>query len=206
MANEPEVIRQEMAQTRNALTGKLEALEQHVMCTVETATSAVNETVSNVKDAVEGTVCTVKESIGETVDTVRETFDVELQTRRHPWALVGAAVGAGFVGGIAMSRLSAAAPTTPSARAQERRAFPEAPPPRTAPKPSQTGPSLLQSFEPELEKAKAMALGAVFNVVKGLIEPHVPRNVKPQFAELMDNVTRKVGGNPVAGSILDEWK
>src|SRR5262249_31653769 len=98
MADEPEVIRQQMEQTRTALTEKLETLEQQVVGTVQGATTAVAETVENVKDAVQQTVDTVKDSVQETVETVKETFDLARQGDRHPWLMLGGSAAVGELG------------------------------------------------------------------------------------------------------------
>ena len=128
MADETEVIRERMEETRNDLSDKLEQLEQQVMDTVQGATSAVTETVQNatdavsdavqsakdvvdsVKDSVEGTVESVRGAVEGTVDSVnqtmhdtyesvKQTFDVPRQVERHPWLMVGGAVAVGFVAG-----------------------------------------------------------------------------------------------------------
>jgi ElaB/YqjD/DUF883 family membrane-anchored ribosome-binding protein len=236
MENEPEVIRQEMQQTRNSLTEKLEALEQHVLGTVQSATSAVHETVSSVKGAVEDTVTsvkssidetmsTVKSSIGGTVDTVKETFDLELQVQRHPWLMVGGSVGAGYLGGKVMQRLIEPprshylpGPGSPVPTHLAEAAWSERPPSSLAPpaqravaeaprQPTETWTdSLLTTFEPEIQRLKGMAIGAVFNVVKGLMRRYVPPTVEPQVEEMLDSVTRKMGGKPLQGSIMDELR
>jgi len=230
MENNPEVIRREMQDTRNALTDKLEALEQHVLGTVQNATCAVQETVTQVKDAVQGTVCTVKESIHDTVGTVKEsmddtigsvkeTLDLELQVRRHPWTMIGGAVCAGYVGGKLLQQLGA-----PSNRQYHA-------PPAYAPAASFTSPgasddrvaermatsarsngssthgwgqSMLSTLEPEIDKLKGLAVGALFNVVKDLTRRWVPHNIEPQMDEFLDGVTRKMGGQPVRGSLMEE--
>ena len=99
MANETEVIRDKMEETRNNLSDKLEQLENKVVDSVQNATSAVAETVQNatatvneavqsakdvvqsVKDSVQGTVDSVqgavdsvKDSVEGTVESVRESF------------------------------------------------------------------------------------------------------------------------------------
>ena len=107
MAYEPEVIKQQMEETRSSLADKLETLEQHVLGTVHDTTSAVSNTAEMVTDAVEGTVESVKETVEnvkesfmETVEsvkeTVRETFDlpgtpIRLQLRgtKNPFAEEG---------------------------------------------------------------------------------------------------------------------
>ena len=75
MENEPEVIREQMQETRTGLAEKLEALEERVMGVA----TAVSETVENVKEGVEGTVESVKETVSETVETVKDTFNLRKQ-------------------------------------------------------------------------------------------------------------------------------
>lgn len=126
MANETEVIREKMEETRNDLSDKLEQLEKQVVDTVQGATSAVadsvqqatsavtdavqsaKDVVDTVKDSVQGTVDSVKDSVQDTMDSVhqtmsdtvegvKQTFDLPRQVDRHPWLMVGGAVAVGFV-------------------------------------------------------------------------------------------------------------
>jgi ElaB/YqjD/DUF883 family membrane-anchored ribosome-binding protein len=100
MDNEPEdVIKHQMLETRQSLAEKLETLEQQVVGTVQSATTAVTDTVETVKEAVQQTVETAKASVRETVDAVKETFDVTEQVRKHPWIMVGGSVALGYVAG-----------------------------------------------------------------------------------------------------------
>src|SRR5262249_60811224 len=95
--NKPEVIRQQMQETRTALTEKLEALEHQVVETVQGARSAVTDTVESVRGAVHDTVCTVK-----------ETFDLNRQVERHPWAMVGGSFALGYVSGRLLKQATSA--------------------------------------------------------------------------------------------------
>lgn len=105
MADEqPQVIRQQMDETRASLTEKVEALENQVVGTVHDATAAVSETVDNVKQAVQDTVDSVRETVKSSVESVKEALDVTHQTQRHPWPMVGGAVVAGFVTGYFVFR------------------------------------------------------------------------------------------------------
>ena len=71
MAHEPEeMIKQQMLETRAALADKLETLEQQVVGTVHSATSAVTDTVACVKEAVQQTVESARESVHGTVEAV----------------------------------------------------------------------------------------------------------------------------------------
>ncbi len=222
MENQPEMIRSEMQRTRTALTEKLEALEQCVLGTVQCTTHAVQETVTAVKDTIEDTMCTVKHSVGDTVETVKQSFDLELQAQRHPWAMVGSAVCAGYLGGLVVHQLAQGhapvqgppAQETPNERVTERWSEPakvapaaETPPAQSlAPRQNTWAQSLVTNFEPEIDKLKGLAIGALFNVVKGLLHPYVPRNVEPQVVEMVDSVTRKMGGRPLQGSIMEEYQ
>src|SRR5260370_30618637 len=120
MDNETEMIKQQMEETRESLSEKLGALEQHVLTTVHDTTDSVAATAGAVKDAVQGTVSSVKETVHDTVDTVKEAFDIKRQVERHPWAMMAGAGVGGDVGGRVLM--------------PPRRAFPP-PPPRPPPPP-----------------------------------------------------------------------
>lgn len=112
MADEPddtEVIRQQMDESRAALTEKLGLLEEKVTETVQSATASVaetvqsatasvTETVDSVKGAVQGTVDSVRHSVEDTVASVSEALDLALQVKRHPWGMLAGAIAVGYVG------------------------------------------------------------------------------------------------------------
>ncbi len=99
MENEPEVIQQQMQDTRTALTEKLETLEAKVVCSVEGATTAVTETVENVKQAVQETVTNVKETVHDAAESMKHAFDIGAYVDEHPWLMVGGAFAVGCLGG-----------------------------------------------------------------------------------------------------------
>jgi len=120
MAQEPEVIQQDLEHTRHALAEKLEQIGEKISGTVETVSetvSSVSETVTNVTEAMEGTVQAVAESVSGTVESVKDTmesmgekasetveavkgaFNVPEFVRRNPWLWVGGSVAAGFIAG-----------------------------------------------------------------------------------------------------------
>src|SRR5262249_44007838 len=148
--DDPEVIHQQMAETRAALTEKLETLENQVVETVQGATSVVADTVDSVKDVVQttvetvkGSVETVKESVQQTVENVKQTLDVNRQVQEHPWLMFGGSVAVGFLAGYLVeqsrprsSRLAAAdraparttwAPPQPDGGVREAAARPSGP-------------------------------------------------------------------------------
>jgi len=63
MENDTEVIKQQMAETRTALSEKLEAVEDLVASTVKETTQTVTDTVAAVTDTVENTVQTVASTV-----------------------------------------------------------------------------------------------------------------------------------------------
>ena len=95
MDHEREIIEQQMAETRHALTDKLGQLEQSVANTV----SGAAETVDHMREAVTGTVQSVTNSVRDTVESVTDALDVTKQVERHPWGMVAGATAVGFVGG-----------------------------------------------------------------------------------------------------------
>lgn len=110
MENEPEVIRDQLQDTRTALTEKLEALEQTVARTVENTTRPVVETVQSVTEATKETVGAVKDTVQQlrdtvtggvekTVETVKETFNLSRQVQRHPWGMMFGSAAAGYLFG-----------------------------------------------------------------------------------------------------------
>ena len=103
-------IRQDMEQTRAALSEKLELLEEKVQETVEDATTTVGEAI---------------DTVGDTIGRIKQTFDVRYQMEHHPWAALGTALLAGFAAGSLARRRpttprpSIGSPPAPAARADE---------------------------------------------------------------------------------------
>ena len=209
---EPEVIRQQMEETRAALADKLETLEQKVVGTVHGATTAVTETVASVKGAVEETVANVKETVQETVSTVKETFNVYRHVDEHPWLMFGGSVAVGFVAGRLLPSGAGAAPQPGAATPVHFAGAASAPRPNGGMRPHEPAPeresrqgwlgAVGDSFAPELAKLKGLAVGTLLGVVRDLITQSVPEQMGPQVTEVMDGITTKLGGQPFAGPVL----
>lgn len=210
MDSEPEVIRQQMEETRASLTEKLETLEQQVVGTVQGATTAVSETVESVKEAVQQTVDTVKGSVQDTVDSVKDTFDVPRQVDRYPWLMMGGAIALGYVGGRLLLRSSegprtywSSPPTTNGRR--DSPPTPEYRPAAAAP-PSEADSGWLgaigDSYGPEIARLKGLAIGAVLGLVRDAIARSAPEPMRPRLTDVIDSITTKVGGQPIAGPVL----
>jgi ElaB/YqjD/DUF883 family membrane-anchored ribosome-binding protein len=220
---DPQVIRQNIEETRSALTEKLETLEQEVKETVKGATDAVVGTVQTVRQTVQDTVGTVKETVSDTVQTVKHTFDLRYQTEEHPWPMLAGSVAVGFVTGSllphhdrmvrGMSR-SGHVPRTfyqgdgargpaPGLHVQPetvRQSFAAAP--AAAPR---HGPlsGLVEQFAPEIHKLKSLAVGAGAALVRDMLREAVPSNLAGQLTEVIDSVTQKLGGQPIQGPVWD---
>ncbi len=213
MANEPEVIRQQMEETRTALSEKLETLEQQMVQTVQGATTAVAETVENVKEAVQETVESVKGGVQQTVESVKNTFDLPLQVERHPWGMMAGAMAAGFLTGWLVERRSGAEGRLGSL------SYPE---PTTLA--SQTngglrgsriheqtsGPSWLsqisETFGSELGKVKGLAIGTLFGLLRDRLAEAVPEHYKDEMVNMVNRLTTKLGGEPIEGPVMDLFK
>jgi hypothetical protein len=210
MDEDPNVIRQNIDQTRSALTEKLETLEAEVKGTVQGAKASVDNTIETVKD---------------TIQSVKRTFDLAYQTEQHPWPMMGGSVVAGFVCGHLFEALTATGrhaahdhrpqerhepPLSASSFASQAAAAAERPNGPTggayaAPAPSATS-NLLHwvssQFGPEIEQLKGMAIGAAVGVLRDLAKRNVPPHLAQQVEELMNKVTSKLGGQPVQGEVL----
>jgi ElaB/YqjD/DUF883 family membrane-anchored ribosome-binding protein len=125
----PEVIEQQMQETRESLTQKVAALETQVLGTITTASEAVTNIVETVKTVVPETIHSVKDTVSESVNAVKEqvasTFDLSAHTRNNPWAMVGGACAAGFLVGLLLPRREPALGTAPGYGQQARGTAPQ---------------------------------------------------------------------------------
>ena len=230
MDDEPEVIRQQMDETRTALAEKLERLEQQVSETVQgavesvtNAKNAATETVENVRHAVEDTVESVRQSVKSTVETVTDTLDVELQVQRHPWTMVAGAAAVGFAGGylyysndaVDERRHARGRHTNPAwQRYASKEPQREEETPRVAadrreresarPAAFSWLSSQSHALQPALEQLKGLALGTLFGVGKDLLVRSLPPAMEGQINEMMDGMTVALGGKPIRGHVLSE--
>jgi ElaB/YqjD/DUF883 family membrane-anchored ribosome-binding protein len=199
-----ERIQQEMEQTRASLTEKLETLEQKIVGTVENTTTAVNETVVAIKETVQETVATVQDGVKGSVETVKDAFDIPSQVQKNPWTMVGGSVALGFCLGSLFLRatrpptvVQSIAPvvSNPGNVNYRTQAPVPAPTAATVQQPEKPG-----MFEEEVNKIKGLALGVLFGTARELIVSNVPPQLGEQIKDVVDNVTRKVGGEPLASS------
>jgi hypothetical protein len=217
MENE-DVIREQMDDTRTALSEKLETLENQVASSVHGATTnvaetveavkgtvtavtdSVQETVTSVKESVEETIASVKESVRESWTSVKGMFDVPALVEAHPWAMLGGSIALGFfLEGV----LKRPAPRREGFVGSSQRPLP---PDHVSgedrfdsSRPASTFAALLQTFEPEIKRLKGLALGKLMCTIREMVVQAVPENIATQLTEVIDGFTQKLGGD-----LLDE--
>jgi ElaB/YqjD/DUF883 family membrane-anchored ribosome-binding protein len=197
MDPQPDLIRQQIDETRSALTEKLETLENKVLGSVENARATFDDTLAN-----------VRATVHQTVASVKRTFDLEYQVQQHPWAMVGGSVAAGFMVGLLLKR-------EPRSRgpALSRNGFHEGGPVSVSPLPAAPAvqapekPRFLKGlgtrFEEELEQVKEMAIGAAMGLLRDAIKKSLPQ-LAPQIDRVMNSATSKMGGEPIPQPFLAE--
>jgi len=212
-----DVIREQMEETRTSLTDKLETLEQQVVGTAQAATSAVTdtveavketvqeavasvqETVANVKETVQETVCAVKGSMEEGVAKVKGLVDIPAHVDSHPWLMTAGSVALGFILGRFLAKQSPPPQQPLAAGLAKSHASPNGGLRDEKKSPNGAGGfSLLDTFGPEIAQLRGIALGALMGTVREMIVKSVPEQFAGQLKEMMDNVTEKIGGKPVA--------
>ena len=109
MNDTPEVIRQQMEETKSQLSEKLESLEHQVSETVQ-STGTVVTAVAATAEAVQETVEAVTGAVQDAVHSVSNAFDFPRQVERHPWIAVGGSFALGYLASELLN-----APTTASA-------------------------------------------------------------------------------------------
>ena len=192
---DPEQIREQIEETRSALTEKLETLECGVKETVSEAKAAVTDTIENVKETVKGTV-----------ETVKETLDVRCYVREYPWPMLAGSVAVGFTLGCMFPRSTNGGSTngdriahmasngTPLESGDGSTTMPEH---QVTPSPApQKGKLsfLYEKFRPEIQELEGIAIGAIGALVRDLVKQSAAEPLAEQLGEVTDRVTAKLGG------------
>jgi hypothetical protein len=206
MENETELIREQMLETRTALTEKLEILEEQVTATVKGTTDSLAETVETVKEAVQNTAQTVERTVENTVETVKETLDVSRHFEEHPWLMLGGAVLAGYIGGRLLDR--GTAPTQvpangflPEPRYETAPSSYQPSPPRAEPG---WGAEVVHAMRPALSKLGQLAIGVTTGIIGEMIREQLPEAVQHDVGEALDDITVALGGKPLHGFVSHE--
>ena len=206
MENDTEVIRQQMADTRNALSEKVEAVEELVSSAVKETAHAVTKTVETVTNSVENTVNTVsdsvesvKEALSDSVESVKEAFNVSACVEKYPWGAMAGSVALGYTLGLLLTPPKGGSTGTSTGTWGAYAASPPASTGETAPASSATSSSgsFLSSWAPIIEKVKGLAIGSAAGLLGEMAMNMVPDNLKSEVSRLIDDTTRNLGGTIV---------
>ena len=194
-----DLIRKQMANTRCSISEKLDMLERRVVDTVQGATHAVNDTVDTVRD-----------SVRDSVHSIQTNLDPIRQADRNPWTTFAVCLGAGYVAG----RVLEGGPAPRATVIDQPASWPHPSPSSEAAshasqangKASSFVQSLVKPLEPDLRRLKEMGIGMLFGVVRDFLHDVAPEPMRERLHEVVDDVTRRMGGEPVKGSILESLR
>lgn len=215
MPPETELIKQQMGQTRVALSDKLESLENRLFGAVHDTTGVISHTVEQVGSTLRGTVehvgSAVRETsrdvnavVRETVSSARDAVNLSRQMHEHPWLMLGGSVFAGYVSGLVLDNLERGRlPSLPALPAAEQ-LLPHDSEMRermeSTPASRRGGGSFLRAlvdtFAPELDKLKRVAVGTAMGLLRDKVSESVPLHMREDVSALMDRVAHKLGGEP----------
>ncbi len=211
----PEMIEQDMAATRSSLFDKIAALEQQVVATVQSATTAVQDTVQSVTSAVHDTTSSVREGligVGDDAkqavhgltDSVKGAFDMTTHVRENPAVMVGGAAVVGFLTGLLvfgkatpaqpaqMGKGSEPAPVPPYRPSYAAGYATSEPAPQSAPQATPRQPTWLDELMSraghEVVKLGEQAISKAVAQVRTAIDEQVPRLVDTLVANGAERV------------------
>jgi ElaB/YqjD/DUF883 family membrane-anchored ribosome-binding protein len=100
-------LKQNIEETRAAMTEKIEKIEGRVHETMEGTKSTIDSIVGNinrVKDTIEETksvidvsIDTLRQAVDETVERVKSTAELVDQVKQNPWIMLGSALLVGYI-------------------------------------------------------------------------------------------------------------
>jgi len=191
--------------TTGTVSSTVQLVGSTVRDTVQELSATVRDTAHELRSTVSGTAQDVQQTMHGAVGSVRDALDVSRQMQEHPWLMLGGSVFVGYVGGRLLDSLEQGRlPSLPSLPAAPEQLLPQGSEVRerieAVPAPRRSASSflgaLLDSFSPELDRLKRMAVGAVLGLVRDKVSESVPSPMRENFSEFMDRVTQKLGGEP----------
>lgn len=194
---DPETIRHRIDETRSSITEKLEALEEQVIGTVQDARETVEDTIHHAKETVQETIENVRSSVEGTMQSVQRTFDMKYQVEQHPWPMMGVSFLAGAAGAVLYDNLRGRSGSDFAYRPPELRS--EHVPQQAALQPD--GPGWKDTFREEIDKVKGVAVGYLMALARDWAKLNFP-DLAPQIDDFMHGATEKLGGSPIAHSVL----
>jgi ElaB/YqjD/DUF883 family membrane-anchored ribosome-binding protein len=186
-ANELTMIRQQITETRTALTNKVQKLKERVAETAHGVSTAITETADSVQEIVQDAVHTVKHSVQGTVTAVKDTFDLPRQVERRPWTMLAGATALGFLGGSFLYRKGSGAVARAVTAEPSLSAY-------------RSG-----MFQAEISQLKGLAVGTLFAMVRDLLlTESVPKSMERQVADIINGFTVKLGGQTIPSRLLQQ--
>src|ERR671930_162794 len=95
-------IRRDIEETRAAMSGKIELIEERVQETMEGAKSTVDsamhgfkqiqETVEKAKSTADSIIESIKSTVDETIERAKSTSELIAQVNQNPWIMFGSAL------------------------------------------------------------------------------------------------------------------
>jgi hypothetical protein len=64
--------------------------------------------------------------------------------------------------------------------------------------------TLTEQYGPEISKLKSVAIGTLLGFGREMLTRSVPPHLAGQLSQVVDDVTRKLGGEPVRGPLLPD--
>lgn len=188
MGDTPEIIRQQMDETRSQLSEKLETLEHQVTETVQSTGTAVNATVGAVQETVE----TVTGTVHDAVQSVSNAFDLKRQIHQHPWLVIGGSVVVGY---LAAELLTGSTKTSQARRSSADNANQSHGDVAVAS--AETATAIAAAHESGLKSSSWRQLRDVaFGALIGMVQEITSRAVPP----VVDYLTGQRAGGPINGS------
>ena len=100
-------IKQNIAETREAMSEKIEMIENHIYKAMEGPKSAIDTVLWNIdrfkgaleetKSAMDHSITHIDQAVDETLVRVKSTADLIGQVKQDPWIMVGSAILMGYV-------------------------------------------------------------------------------------------------------------
>lgn len=180
---EPTVTAEDVELTRASLMAKVETLENRITEPVEAANQAVHHAIDEAK---------------ETFESVKENLDLPRQVDRHPFGMLLGSVAVGFLAGKTVDGIGGhnghrngfgalksnghTSGATSMSDTHSRLGL-------------ETQPS---QFHAEIDKLKRLGIGMLLGLVRDKIATSMPDSMKCQVADVVDDITMKLGGEPLS--------
>jgi hypothetical protein len=149
--------------------------------------------VQNVATTVTDTVANVKETVHESVESVKHAVDIPAHVERHPWLMLGGALATGFVVGRMVFAAQKRSERLDGTRVPS---IPQWQRDDGDHRQSETDGGWFKLFEPEIQRLKGLAVGALLGSVREALVAELPPNMSQGVRGIVDAVTEKVGGEP----------